>query len=86
MPLPAPVSPAPVSPPKISRNSALTEAHPEVECGIGGAWDKLLYGNHRFVVEVVQAGGEEAQDTHLPASAHRVVIPLATPGPPPGIG
>ncbi|NWL11396.1 hypothetical protein DM793_08795 [Paenarthrobacter nitroguajacolicus] len=73
MPLPAPVPPAPVSPPKISRNSALTEAHPEVECGIG-AWDKLLYGNHRFVVEVVQVG-EEAQDTHLPASAHRVVIP-----------
>lgn len=73
MPLPVPVSPAPVSPPKISRNSALTEAHPEVECGIG-AWDKLLYGNHRFVVEVLQVG-EEAQETHLPASAHRVVIP-----------
>lgn len=29
--------------------------HPDVECGIG-TWDKLLYGNHRFVVEVPDDG------------------------------
>ncbi|MFK0041160.1 glycoside hydrolase domain-containing protein [Paenarthrobacter sp. NPDC090517] len=44
-----------------------------MECGIG-AWDKLLYGNHRFVVEVVEVV-EAAQEAHLPAQAHRVVIP-----------
>lgn len=26
--------------------------HPELECGLG-SWDKLLYGNHRFVVSLV---------------------------------
>ncbi|MBB6404284.1 glycoside hydrolase domain-containing protein [Arthrobacter sp. AZCC_0090] len=31
--------------------------HPEVECGTG-AWDKLLYGNHRFVVRVAIVDGE----------------------------
>ncbi|MET3366858.1 UNVERIFIED_CONTAM: hypothetical protein ABIE34_000079 [Jeotgalibacillus campisalis] len=73
MPLPVPVSPALVSPPKTSRHHALTEAHPEVECGIG-AWDKLLYGNHRFVVEVLEMV-ELALETHLPAPAQRVLIP-----------
>ncbi|HKU36208.1 MAG TPA: glycoside hydrolase domain-containing protein, partial [Paenarthrobacter sp.] len=29
--------------------------HPDVECRIG-TWDKLLYGNHRFVVEVPDDG------------------------------
>lgn len=30
--------------------------HPELDCGTG-EWDKLLYGNHRIVVEVAAAGG-----------------------------
>ncbi|UKA63693.1 glycoside hydrolase domain-containing protein [Arthrobacter sp. FW306-04-A] len=56
--------------------------HPEVECGTG-AWDKMLYGNHRFVVRV-DAGGEQADaegeraDGARPAAgvaASRVILP-----------
>ncbi|WGM21636.1 DUF6067 family protein [Paenarthrobacter sp. OM7] len=66
MPLPTPVSPAVTSPPIITPSNRTT-GHPEVECGLG-AWDKLLYGNHRFVVEVVEA-------PHGAGQAHRVVLP-----------
>ena len=41
--------------------------HPELPCGIGD-WDKLLYGNHRFVVDVPPAANP------APA-AFRVVLP-----------
>ncbi|WP_159703305.1 glycoside hydrolase domain-containing protein [Arthrobacter sp. 18067] len=67
MPLPTPDSPAVMSPPTISQNFRTT-GHPEVACGIG-TWDKLLYGNHRFVVEAVRGGSTGA------ARAHRVVLP-----------
>lgn len=66
MPLPSPVSPARAHPLRSTRNSP---GHPEVECGIG-EWDKLLYGNHRFVIEV--------DTTHAQAGvgrAHVVVLP-----------
>ncbi|MGF6832927.1 hypothetical protein QF015_001092 [Paenarthrobacter sp. TE4293] len=66
MPLPTPVSPAVVFPSPTTRKSNLTEGHPEVDCGVG-AWDKLLYGNHRFVV--VAGNGTRA------AQAYRVVLP-----------
>ncbi|MCD4852627.1 DUF6067 family protein [Arthrobacter sp. AK01] len=56
-----------MSPPTTSQNSRAT-GHPEVACGIG-TWDKLLYGNHRFVVEALQ--GESTGAAH----AHRVVLP-----------
>ncbi|MCT9868591.1 glycoside hydrolase domain-containing protein [Paenarthrobacter aurescens] len=70
MPLPSPVSPAVISPPTTDRKSNLTEGHPEVECGIG-TWDKLLYGNHRFVVEVVKVVENGGQADR----ACRVVLP-----------
>ncbi len=41
--------------------------HPELPCGIG-EWDKLLYGNHRFVVEVPPTPESDAP-------AFRVVLP-----------
>ncbi|MGO4146741.1 glycoside hydrolase domain-containing protein [Paenarthrobacter sp. YAF11_1] len=66
MPLPTPVSPAVMSPPTITPYIKTT-GHPEVECGVGN-WDKLLYGNHRFVVEVVEAA-------EAVGHAHRVVLP-----------
>lgn len=74
MPLPAPVSPALITPPNPSRIGSVT-AHPEVDCGIG-AWDKLLYGNHRFVVEVldVAEAGLSGRGGGVGA-AHRAVIP-----------
>ncbi|WAH98917.1 glycoside hydrolase domain-containing protein [Arthrobacter sp. MMS18-M83] len=49
--------------------------HPEVECGTG-AWDKLLYGNHRFVVRV--DGESPRTDGARPdagVAASRVVLP-----------
>jgi hypothetical protein len=67
MPLPSPVSPAVMSRPTSSRSSTPGTGHPEVECGTG-AWDKLLYGNHRFVLEVL---GEGTGVGH----AHTVVLP-----------
>lgn len=56
--------------------------HPEVECGTG-AWDKLLYGNHRFVVrvdgeaELVDGGSERAHGAPPTAgvAASRVILP-----------
>lgn len=49
--------------------------HPEVECGTG-SWDKLLYGNHRFVVRV-DGEGERAGGARPDAwaAANRVVLP-----------
>lgn len=44
-----PASAAPLAT-KLDQNSA-TKLHPELETGLG-EWDKLLYGNHRIVVEV----------------------------------
>ncbi|WP_347110063.1 glycoside hydrolase domain-containing protein [Paenarthrobacter sp. S56] len=41
------------------------EGHPDLPCGIG-TWDKLLYGNHRFVIKVPSDGRGENR---------RVVIP-----------
>ncbi|SDW02011.1 hypothetical protein SAMN04487912_101148 [Arthrobacter sp. cf158] len=66
MPLPSPVSPAVMFPPPRTQNSRTT-GHPEVACGIG-EWDKLLYGNHRFVMEVLGEGAGVGQ-------AHSVVLP-----------
>lgn len=43
--------------------------HPEVKCGTG-VWDKLLYGNHRFVVRV-----DEASERAAGVVASRVVLP-----------
>ncbi|MBP2267143.1 hypothetical protein J3A64_002607 [Pseudarthrobacter sp. PvP004] len=77
MPLPSPVSSAVISPPTTSRKSTPPNGHPEVECGIG-TWDKLLYGNHRFVVEVAEVvDAAEWQDGNATgsATAYRVVIP-----------
>ncbi|MHC6219741.1 glycoside hydrolase domain-containing protein [Arthrobacter sp. MMS24-S77] len=56
--------------------------HPEVECGTG-AWDKLLYGNHRFVVRVdaegAQADAEAVQADGTRSTtgviASRVILP-----------
>ncbi|MBO1266704.1 glycoside hydrolase domain-containing protein [Arthrobacter cavernae] len=48
--------------------------HPEVECGVG-SWDKLLYGNHRFLVEVPAMEVPVADETPETAMAHRVVLP-----------
>ncbi|MGR0158682.1 glycoside hydrolase domain-containing protein [Paenarthrobacter nitroguajacolicus] len=80
MPLPTPVSPAVMSPPTPTPNITTT-GHPEVECGVGN-WDKLLYGNHRFVVEVVDVmevgkggSGAGAAAAHGAGHAHRVVLP-----------
>lgn len=67
MPLPSPVSSATISPPVTTSHGKPGIGHPEVECGTG-TWDKLLLGNHRFVVEV-HAGSTGA------APAHRVVLP-----------
>lgn len=64
MPLPQPVSPAPTAPPP-TRHSQTTMGHPEVHCGIG-SWDKFLYGNHRFVVEVPEDGGGPTRRVKLP--------------------
>lgn len=47
--------------------TTITTGHPEVECGVGN-WDKLLYGNHRFVLEVPAEGPYTAR-------AHRVLLP-----------
>lgn len=80
MPLPTPVSPAVISPPAITPNIT-TPGHPEVDCGVGN-WDKLLYGNHRFVVEVPEVlgvghggNGAGAAPAHGSANAHRAVLP-----------
>ncbi len=72
MPLPSPVSPAVMSRPTPSATSTPTKGHPEVECGVG-AWDKLLYGNHRFVINV-QAEQGQGQPAGA-AQAHKVVLP-----------
>ncbi|MET3902355.1 glycoside hydrolase domain-containing protein [Paenarthrobacter sp. 4246] len=89
MPLPTPVSPAVMSPSTITPNITTT-GHPEVECGVGN-WDKLLYGNHRFVVEAVEAvevakivevldvgqggSGAGSATAHGAGHAYRVVLP-----------
>ncbi|BCW43827.1 glycoside hydrolase domain-containing protein [Arthrobacter sp. StoSoilB5] len=65
MPLPQPVSPAITSPPTTPLSSPSTPGHPEVDCGIG-TWDKLLYGNHRFVVEVLHGSARNAQRVFIP--------------------
>lgn len=69
MPLPAPVPPAVTSPPPITQSSRTT-GHPEVECGVG-SWDELLYGNHRFVVDVAGPG----QHSSGGKTAHRINLP-----------
>lgn len=68
MPLPSPVSPALVSPPTTTETSVIASGHPELECAVG-AWDKFLYGNHRFVVQV------QPTRTLSRTAAHRVVLP-----------
>ncbi|GAA3275455.1 glycoside hydrolase domain-containing protein [Paenarthrobacter aurescens] len=72
MPLPSPVSPAVISRLTTIANSTPAKGHPELECGVG-TWDKLLYGNHRFVIDVQadEARGWPAGTTQ----AHRVVLP-----------
>ncbi|MFJ4028276.1 glycoside hydrolase domain-containing protein [Paenarthrobacter sp. NPDC089989] len=78
MPLPEPLTPAttrPSEPAQAVKSPHIgstqhhvpqrVTGHPEVECGVGH-WDKLLYGNHRFVVEVPDDGLGENR---------RVVIP-----------
>ncbi|UVJ40500.1 glycoside hydrolase domain-containing protein [Arthrobacter sp. CJ23] len=61
-------------------HATISQGHPEVECGVG-SWDKLLYGNHRFVVEVPVVEVPAAEDTAVEdtapgaAPAHRVLLP-----------
>ncbi|MFJ4170210.1 glycoside hydrolase domain-containing protein [Paenarthrobacter sp. NPDC089714] len=68
MPLPEPLTPATTRPSEPAQSiksphigstrqhvPQRVTGHPEVECGVGH-WDKLLYGNHRFVVEVPDDG------------------------------
>ncbi|MFK4640259.1 glycoside hydrolase domain-containing protein [Paenarthrobacter histidinolovorans] len=82
MPLPSPVSPVVNSRPPNSRSNNAPAGHPEVACGIG-AWDKLLYGNHRFVVEAAApAVGSAAtfepaltSQPALTAQPYRIVLP-----------
>ncbi|KIA73824.1 hypothetical protein ANMWB30_10720 [Arthrobacter sp. MWB30] len=75
MPLPSPVSPAVNSRPPSSRSNSATSGHPEVACGIG-TWDKLLYGNHRFVVEVAPTAQVVATSSVAPkAPAYKLVLP-----------
>ncbi len=75
MPLPSPVSPAVNSRPPSSRSNNATSGHPEVACGIG-TWDKLLYGNHRFVVEVAPTAQVVPMSSVAPtAPAYKLVLP-----------
>ena len=82
MPLPSPVSPVVNSRPPNSRSNNAPAGHPEVACGIG-TWDKLLYGNHRFVVEAAApAVGSAAtfepaltSQPALTAQPYRIVLP-----------
>lgn len=67
MPLPEPLTPA-ITPTELpTRNTPQSKpgGHPDVVCGVG-SWDKLLYGNHRFVVDVPEDGR---------GADRRVVIP-----------
>ncbi|MEQ4565327.1 glycoside hydrolase domain-containing protein [Paenarthrobacter sp. CAP02] len=70
MPLPSPISSAPAYP---LPSTSSSPGHPEVECGIG-EWDKLLYGNHRFVIEV-GATHTHTEGAEAAGRAHRVVLP-----------
>ncbi|MFJ5955246.1 glycoside hydrolase domain-containing protein [Paenarthrobacter sp. NPDC092416] len=86
MPLPEPVLPAPtISSNQQPRTNQQIAGHPEVDCGLG-EWDKLLYGNHRFVVDVAQESQADAfrvilpwrrQDNH-PASVEVIVVSAAS--------
>ncbi len=48
--------------------------HPELPCGVGD-WDKLLYGNHRFVVDVPSGAPQQCVPAQEGAAAFGVVLP-----------